>query len=206
MLSANKSKIIILAGIGLGILVLAYYTGYGRGDKEPLGFFSQPQTQIQTPSPIFSIPNLPSTPNTTSNITSEIDFSSWKNYRNEKYDYEVKYPAEWKGGEKSLTTKVASFTPEEKDAAQTGFWIYVYENPKGLTSKEWWEREYKKGSAVYSYEGTFQISGINAEVYKEEGGLEYTYYLLSKNSRIYLILSAIVKERMRQILSTFKFI
>ncbi|MDF1498265.1 MAG: hypothetical protein P1P85_02835 [Patescibacteria group bacterium] len=188
--------VIIITSIGIALWAVCY------------------SLSLKKPSPIDVTATLTQTPNTISAPTPDDvpvptsapnETADWNVYRNEKYGYEVKYPYEWQGGEESSVAQVASFTPEKKDVAQTGFWVYVYENQKNLSAKDWWIKEYEKGSAKYSYKGAIQFFGINMEVYEEEDGLEFTYYIFSKNSNVYLITSLVIEEKMHQILSTFKF-
>lgn len=166
---------------------------------------NSPPVAVQPTPSITQVLTPTVTPTLIPTITPNIDTSDWKTYKNEKYGYEIKYPSEWQGGEESSVAKVASFTPEKRDMAQAGFWVYLYENPENLSTKDWWVKDYKKGDAKYTYKGIIRFSEINMDVYKEESGLEFQYYISSKNSNIYLIVSPLVEEKMNQILSTFKF-
>lgn len=153
-------------------------------------------------------PQISISPEATSTQVIKDETADWKTYRNEKYGYEVKYPNNWEGIETSLTTDYASFTPEKKDMAQAGFWIRVYENSNKLSIKDWWDKVYVKGDAAYELKGAFLSegqSGFPVIVYKEKNGLEFSYYVFSKDNYIYIILSPLADDKMNQTFSTFKF-
>jgi len=145
----------------------------------------------------------------------EDETADWQTYRNEKYNYKIKYPDSWNssvelGDTDALTENSSSFI--KKGNVLLGLSIIVYENTENLSLKEWWEEQYKDWSVKYdySYEGKkFIAPEIEAEAYKiERTGFYDNCYLISKNQKVYMIYFSVLpgSEEIDQMLSTFRFL
>jgi len=194
------SKIILAAVILICFSTVLGVAGYLAMNKPVAS--REPQVSI-TPEPTVT-----ATPIVKDEIT---DLSSkalatedWKTYRNEKLGYEVKYPSQWFGYEGTSTFDIPAFTVKKSETWPDVIWISVYKNPKGLTEKDWLEKEFVKDedNAGLTYMGKAVISEKNADVYKEETSFDY---VLANDSNIYFISVQLNKEDTDKILSTFKF-
>lgn len=134
----------------------------------------------------------------------------WKKYLNNKYEYEIKYPSEWKGFYENEQADSVLFMEREtsiEDLKQAilenkGFLIYRYENISPTVEK--WSGA-QNDRALSLQKVNIQISGITPTVYKEKL-TEIIYYVVSRNNDVYVIMSSMDEEMMFQVLSTFKFI
>lgn len=142
--------------------------------------------------------------------------ADWKIYRNEKYGYGIKYPNDWDspielGDTDALTGNDSAFLNRRN--ILLAFSIFVRENDKNLSLKEWWEQEFYEKFTVkyeYSYEGVVSVSsGVEAVKYKiQRMGFEDNCYLISRNQRVYTIYFSVLPgaEEIQKILSTFRFL
>lgn len=142
----------------------------------------------------------------TVNAKSEVDTSDWKIYRNVAYGYEMKYPNDWTGGEDDVNTNNATIYYSTGDIANTYIAIHVFDNKQQLPIEEWWSKYNEKGDARLKDKGTFTVAGLTAKVYQEAEGFETSYYIITRDSRIYLIDSFLTDSIMHGALSTFKFL
>lgn len=194
----NKNKSYFVKLILVVVIFFSFLTAVGLVAQ------SVKNKRIVNREPQVSISSEP-----TATLLVKDETSDWKTYKNDKYGYEVKYPNNWAGIETSPITNYASFTSEKRDMAQAGFWIRVFKNSNKLSIKEWWDKEYIKGDAVYELKGAFLSEGKSefpVIVFKEKNGLEFNYLVFSKDNYIYIILTPLADEQINQIFSTFKFI
>lgn len=133
--------------------------------------------------------------------------ADWQTYNNTKYNYEIKYPNDYERPDTTIT-QYASFISKR---VIDGFAISVKDNPESLSPQEWWgqENELISNKSLYSYYGIASVSGVQAEIYNRKINdlSEYTFYVIPKDKKIYLILFQILpEEKIQLIVSTFKFI
>lgn len=77
-------------------------------------------------------------PKITPTEPSEIDISSWKTYRDEKYRYEIRYPAGWIVESKNTNMTVFSPSKLEGKYEQPFIEINVKSNPQNLSIREFY--------------------------------------------------------------------
>lgn len=99
------------------------------------------------PAPTFTTPTAPTSPTPTPTPPPKDETSSWKTYRNAKYDFEIKYPREWQSPVEHLppTTLLDIEFNKGVDGAQ-GFNITIFE---------------KNGPASWSYTGIDEGIGLS---------------------------------------------
>jgi hypothetical protein len=143
---------------------------------------------------------------TTGTIANET--ANWKTYTNEKYGFEIKYPAEGKvvDGSESEGCRIFPLYPVS-DERSNPIDISVDENPNDLTLNQWIEKE-EKGLTIEEKETIF-IGGVEGVKYFAHNGGVYPHTVLIKKGKfIYRIdgFREFNDQIFNQILSTFKFI
>lgn len=88
-------------------------------------------------------------------ISSDIDVSTWKTYRNEKYGFEVKYPSDWKIVSPSLSGS-RTVLGEKFEGSVGWIEIYVESNPKKEPVTPEWFKEWVTST-------TYVSQGFDAE-------------------------------------------
>jgi len=163
---------------------------------------------------------------------SEDETTDWKNYRNEEYGFEIKYPKEWefKKGDESIAYLMVLGNPLQGEKTFY-FEIEVEENIDSLTAKEWIknvlkENDIKKEEEIPGYiifqEEKELVVGNNIPAYELYGVYVYDareeFIVVSNNDYVYIFRFPIAKENdnlsnsvennkiIHQVLSTFKFL
>jgi len=163
---------------------------------------------------------------------SEDETTDWKNYRNEEYGFEIKYPKEWefKKGDESIAYLMVLGNPLQGEKTFY-FEIEAEENIDSLTAKEWIknvlkENDIKKEEEIPGYiifqEEKELVVGNNIPAYELYGVYVYDareeFIVVSNNDYVYIFRFPIAKENdnlsnsvennkiIHQVLSTFKFL
>lgn len=196
-LTTNIVKIILLVGIAIGSLAIAYYAGYERGKQA-----SPHLTPIQT---LSQAPSTQSSP---------IDTSAWRTYRNEEHEFEVRYPNDWVLEEEKSFEKIVGLG--EKKLIETqygkmeffkeGFTVIVYRDlselpgnkKEGFSLKKWICEEFILPPVYGDLRGeecikaiTFGVGnykGILVKKYRTVGIISIiSYVFIQRNHAIYEI-------------------
>ncbi len=145
------------------------------------------------------------------NASTTIDTSTWKTYRNDAYEFELKYPAEWEVAEDYSravdSVEINSLVMEKNGVeVQYGFLIQIYRFKEG-TDFEKWIKDYFSTQKILKITHTYlnAYPAIETSVYNPESRMKGETLFLEHWGSIFVLGRSPYGES-DQILSTFKFV
>ena len=125
--------------------------------------YSQMPEKYKTakPSPTFTPKSTPTSQ--TPSAQASISTASWQTYNNEKYHFQIQYPAQWRYYAEGNNALIVFGPIQTKN--NYPLYIKIHENPDKLSSKQWVEN--MLAQAKKDYESKARPNMINYESQKE---------------------------------------
>lgn len=115
----------------------------------------------------------------------KIDSSAWVQYRNNKHQYTIKYPNNFKGGEADFNADRAYFYSASRDFEGESSYLSVEVIISEISIDDWWTQYDSKDAVKYELREELSLAGVASKRYRGLSGMYSDHLVLKKNGKIY---------------------